>query len=91
MELFVIRELRHQRLSISAIAPHTGLDSKTRMRVLEKGLSQAASGRRLGRPSRPPTPPYVRTGPTPHYNCSILALAVSVKLYGMSLSTGSSI
>ena len=37
-ELFVIHELRHQELSISAIARHTGLDRKTVRKYLEQGL-----------------------------------------------------
>ena len=39
-KFFVIHELRHQGLSISAIARHTGLDRKTVRKHLEQGLKR---------------------------------------------------
>ena len=49
-ELFVIHELRHQGLSISAIARQTGLDRKTVRKHLEQGLQAPRYGPRAPRP-----------------------------------------
>ena len=49
-ELFVIHELRHQGLSISAIARHTGLDRKTVRKYLKQGLQAPRYGPRAPRP-----------------------------------------
>lgn len=51
-ELFVIHELRHQGLSISAIARHTGLDRKTERKYLKQGLQAPRYGPRAPRPYR---------------------------------------
>ena len=45
-ELFVIHELRHQGLSISAIARHTGLARKTVRKYLKQGLQAPRYGPR---------------------------------------------
>ena len=49
-ELFVIHELRHQGLSISAIARQTGLDRKTVRKYLKQGLQRPRYGPRASRP-----------------------------------------
>ena len=49
-ELFVIHELRHQGLSISAIARQTGLARKTVRKYLEQGLQAPRYGPRAPRP-----------------------------------------
>lgn len=49
-ELFVIHELRHKGLSISAIARRTGLDRKTVRKYLAQGLQAPRYGPRAPRP-----------------------------------------
>ncbi len=49
-ELFVIQELHHQGLSISAIARQTGLDRKTVRKYLQRGLTAPRYGPRAPRP-----------------------------------------
>ena len=49
-ELFVIHELRHQWLSISAIARHTGLTRTTARKYLDQGLQAPRYGPRVPRP-----------------------------------------
>ena len=48
-ELFVIHELRHEGLSISAIARHTGLARKTVRKYLDQGLQAPRYGPRAPR------------------------------------------
>ena len=51
-ELFVIHELRHEGLSISAIARHTGLARKTVRKYLDQGLQAPRYGPWAPRPVR---------------------------------------